>query len=85
MAISIKKILKLSPDNRFRMLAKLKRNQRIRKSRNSLFRLKNVLDNYVDGRKEIDPSVFRAEQWRIHSLKRDIDFRNPLITAQFFR
>ena len=75
----------MRPQNRFRMMSKLRRNQQIRKARNSLYRPENLLDNYIDGRKGIDPNSFRAEQWRLHSLKTGISFENPLITAQFFQ
>ena len=83
MAVKIKKILRLRPADCFRMIVKLNRNQRIRQARNSLCRPANPLNSYRDGRKPINPNSFRAAQWRLHSLKTDISFKHPLITAHF--
>ena len=85
MAVHINRILKLRPADHFKMVAKLKRNQQIRRARNSLFRPDHPLDNYINGRKRIDPVSFCAKQWRLHSLKTPISFKEPLITAQFAR
>ena len=85
MVVKISKILEHKTANRFKMMSKIKRNQQIRKARNRLFRPANALDNYIDGRKNVNPSSFRAKQWRLYSLKTPISYNQPLVTAQFAR